>query len=60
MKSEKLSIGQLIILGFQHMCVMYGGAIAVPLIIAPAIGLTQEQLIYLVSFDLFACGIATL
>ncbi|WP_445506080.1 nucleobase:cation symporter-2 family protein [Niallia sp. 03190] len=42
------------------MCVMYGGAIAVPLIIAPAIGLTQEQLIYLVSFDLFTCGIATL
>jgi xanthine permease len=39
---------------------MYGGAIAVPLIIAPAIGLTQQQLVYLISFDLFACGVATL
>lgn len=60
MKEEKLSILKLILLGFQHVCVMYGGAIAVPLIIAPAIGLTQQQLVYLISFDLFACGIATL
>lgn len=60
MTDEKLSIWKLILLGFQHVCVMYGGAVAVPLIIAPALGLTQQQLVYLISFDLFACGVATL
>ncbi|MGG3890541.1 nucleobase:cation symporter-2 family protein [Metabacillus fastidiosus] len=60
MKDEKLTFWQLLILGFQHVCVMYGGAVAVPLIIAPAIGLTQQQLVYLISFDLFTCGVATL
>lgn len=47
-------------LGFQHVCVMYGGAVAVPIIVAHAIGLTQQQLVYLISFDLLACGVATL
>ncbi|WP_240627264.1 nucleobase:cation symporter-2 family protein [Thermoflavimicrobium daqui] len=58
MKEKKL--WKIILLGLQHVCVMYGGAVAVPLIIAPAIGLTEQQLIYLISFDLFTCGIATL
>ncbi|MFC7395235.1 nucleobase:cation symporter-2 family protein [Scopulibacillus cellulosilyticus] len=60
MKSEKLSVWKLFLLGFQHVCVMYGGAVAVPLIIGPAIGLSQQQLVYLISFDLFTCGIASL
>lgn len=57
---EKLGIGKSTILGFQHVAVMYGGAVAVPILIAGAIGLSQEQLVYLISFDLFACGIVTL
>ncbi|MGG1400048.1 nucleobase:cation symporter-2 family protein [Bacillus salipaludis] len=56
----KLSFGKTIALGFQHVCVMYGGAVAVPLIVAHALGLTQQQLVYLISFDLLSCGIATL
>lgn len=56
----KLSIWKTIALGLQHVCVMYGGAVAVPLIVANAIGLTQQQLVYLISFDLLSCGIATL
>jgi xanthine permease len=56
----KMSIWKMIALGFQHVCVMYGGAVAVPLIVANAIGLSQQQLVYLISFDLLACGIATL
>lgn len=47
-------------LGLQHVLAMYGGAIVVPLIVGGAIGLTQQQLTYLVAIDLFMCGIATL
>lgn len=57
---EKLSKLNTLLLGLQHVCVMYGGAVAVPLIVGPAIGLTQEQIVYLISFDLLACGIVTL
>ncbi|MCM3091702.1 purine permease [Cytobacillus sp. AMY 15.2] len=39
---------------------MYAGAVIVPLIVGPAIGLTAQQLAYLISIDLFTCGIATL
>ncbi len=47
-------------LGLQHVLVMYAGAIAVPLIIAGALGLTPEQRTLLINADLFACGLATL
>ncbi|KAA9026077.1 nucleobase:cation symporter-2 family protein [Niallia endozanthoxylica] len=47
-------------LGIQHVLAMYAGAVVVPLIIGGAIGLTVEQLTYLVSIDIFMCGIATL
>lgn len=57
---EKLNPMKMTVLGFQHVCVMYGGAIAVPLIVGAAIGLTQEQMVYLISYDLLGCGIATL
>src|SRR5699024_3201006 len=57
---EKLGFGKSTLLGIQHVAVMYGGAVAVPILIAGAIGLTQEQLVYLISFDLFACGVVTL
>lgn len=57
---EKLGFAKSTILGFQHVAVMYGGAVAVPILIAGAIGLTQQQLVYLISFDLFTCGIVTL
>ena len=39
---------------------MYAGAVAVPLILGQALGLTQEQVIYLITADLLTCGIATL
>ncbi|QKI82347.1 nucleobase:cation symporter-2 family protein [Kroppenstedtia eburnea] len=55
----KMSSWKMILLGFQHVCVMYGGAVAVPLMIGPAIGLSQQQLVYLISFDLVTCGIVT-
>lgn len=46
--------------GLQHVLAMYAGAVAVPIIVAQALGLTAEQLIHLINADLFTCGIATL
>lgn len=48
------------VLGFQHVLAMYAGAVIVPLIVGPAIGMNAQQLAYLISIDLFTCGIATL
>lgn len=47
-------------LGLQHVLSMYAGALAVPIILAGALGLKGEQLAYLIAADLFTCGIATL
>lgn len=57
---KDLTIWQKLILGIQHVAVMYGGAIVVPILIGSAIGLNQQQLVYLISYDLLGCGIATL
>ena len=42
--NEVLSWDKMLIYGIQHVLAMYVGAVAVPIIIANAIGLTQEQL----------------
>jgi xanthine permease len=57
---EVLPAGRLAVYGFQHVLAMYAGAVAVPLILATAIGLSKEQLVYLINADLFTCGVATL
>ena len=57
---EVLPASRLIPLGFQHVLVMYAGAIAVPLIIGRALKLSPEQVALLISADLFCCGIVTL
>lgn len=58
--NEKLAIWKLGIFGLQHVLAMYGGAVVVPLIVGPAIGLNEAEVAYLISIDLFTCGIATL
>lgn len=57
---EMLPAPKLAVLGLQHVLVMYAGAVAVPLIIGRALKLPPEQVAFLISADLFACGIATL
>jgi len=57
---ELLPFGKLFTYGLQHVLAMYAGAVAVPLILANALGLSQEQLIYLINADLLTCGIATI
>ena len=57
---QKLPMGQLLVLGIQHVLVMYAGAITVPLIIGGALKLPPDQIAFLINADLFASGIATL
>lgn len=57
---EVLPLPRLTALGMQHVLVMYAGAIAVPLIVGRALKLDPQQVAFLISADLFCCGIATL
>jgi len=57
---EMLPLGKLFTYGLQHVLAMYAGAVAVPLILANALGLSPEELVYLINADLFTCGIATI
>ncbi len=57
---EMLPLGKLFTYGLQHVLAMYAGAVAVPLMVAHALKLPQEQLIYLINADLFTCGLATI
>lgn len=58
--NDKIPFPKLLIMGLQHVLVMYAGSIAVPLIIGSALYLTKEQTAFLIKADLFTCGIATL
>jgi NCS2 family nucleobase:cation symporter-2 len=49
-----------LVLSVQHVLVMYAGAVAVPLIVAGALHLSLADTAFLVSADLFCCGVATL
>jgi xanthine permease len=57
---ERLPLPRLLPLALQHVLVMYAGAVAVPLIIGRALKLSPQDVAFLISADLFACGIATL
>ncbi|MFC4403400.1 nucleobase:cation symporter-2 family protein [Gracilibacillus xinjiangensis] len=56
----KLTKGRIASLGLQHVLAMYAGAVIVPLIVGAGIGLTNEQLTYLISIDILMCGIASI
>jgi uracil-xanthine permease len=57
---ERLPVPRLAALGLQHVLVMYAGAVAVPLIVGRALKLSPEQVVQLISADLFCCGLVTL
>ncbi|MDP5305506.1 nucleobase:cation symporter-2 family protein [Paracoccus spongiarum] len=57
---EILPAPKLLTLGFQHVLVMYAGAIAVPLIVGRALNLPPEEVAFLISADLFVCGIVSI
>ncbi|QDK71273.1 nucleobase:cation symporter-2 family protein [Lactococcus protaetiae] len=47
------------VLGLQHLLAMYSGSILVPIMIAGALHYSAAQLTYLISTDIFMCGLAT-
>src|SRR6201991_2776184 len=57
---EVLPPGKLAVYGAQHVLAFYAGAVIVPILLASAIGLQGKDLVYLISADLFTCGIASL
>ena len=57
---EVLPPQKLAIYGLQHVMAFYAGAVIVPILLAGAIGLNQDQLIHLINADLFTCGIASI
>lgn len=57
---EILPPARMFTLGLQHVLVMYAGAVAVPLIVGRALNLSPEDVAFLISADLFCCGVVTL
>ncbi|EGJ26390.1 nucleobase:cation symporter-2 family protein [Streptococcus porcinus] len=57
--SKEHSHSQSALLGLQHLLSMYAGSILVPIMIAGAIGYSSRELTYLISTDIFMCGVAT-
>ncbi|WP_099020394.1 solute carrier family 23 protein [Mycolicibacterium palauense] len=57
---EVLPLPKLATYGFQHVVAFYAGAVLVPIIIAGAIDLPPEDLVKLITADLFTCGIASI
>ena len=47
------------LLSLQHLLAMYAGAILVPIIVGTSLHFTNEQIAYLVTVDIFMCGVAT-
>lgn len=58
--TKRQANGQAAVLGLQHLLAMYSGSILVPIMIASALNYSAMQLTYLISADIFMCGLATL
>ncbi|KKC18813.1 MULTISPECIES: nucleobase:cation symporter-2 family protein [Streptococcus] len=56
---QEHSHSQSAVLGLQHVLSMYAGSILVPIMIACALGYSARELTYLISTDIFMCGVAT-
>lgn len=60
MNNTEVSNPKAAVLGIQHLLAMYSGAVLVPLLIGTALNFSAKQMTYLVSIDIFMCGLATL
>lgn len=52
--NEILPAKAMFLLALQHVLTMYSGALAVPLVLGAAVGLTREQIAFLISADLLS------
>ncbi len=57
---QRLPLAPTVLLGLQHVLVMYSACIIVPLILGAALQLPKETLSLIINADLFAAGLATL
>ncbi|WP_165672936.1 nucleobase:cation symporter-2 family protein [Metapseudomonas otitidis] len=57
---QLLPARQLVTYGLQHVLVLYAGAVAVPLILGSALGLSRAEVVLLINANLLTSGIATL
>ena len=58
--NERIGWKKTLIIGFQHVLTMCPGTIAVPLILAGALGMSAEETAFLVAANFFTSGIAIL
>lgn len=58
--ANRLKPSSMIFLSIQHVLVMYAGAVSIPLIVGGALGLSTAEITFLITADLFVCGIATI
>lgn len=59
MATQEMTHSKSAVLGLQHLLAMYSGSILVPIMIAGALGYSTKELTYLISTDIFMCGVAT-
>ncbi|KRL43816.1 nucleobase:cation symporter-2 family protein [Lacticaseibacillus manihotivorans] len=59
MKNADISAPKAAVLGLQHLLAMYSGSVLVPILIGASLHFSSEQMTYLVSIDIFMCGVAT-
>ncbi len=59
-EDENLGLGANLAYGLQHVLTMYGGIVAVPLILGQAAGMAPADIGLLIAASLFAGGLATL
>ena len=57
---EKVGWTKTLLIGFQHVLTMCPGTIAVPLILAGALGLGEKETAFLVAANFFTSGIAVI
>ena len=58
MQTQEIKHSKSAVLGLQHLLAMYSGSILVPIMIAGALGYSTKELTYLISTDIFMCGVA--
>jgi len=59
-EDERLGLAANLVYGMQHILTMYGGIVAVPLIVGQAAGLSPADIGLLITASLFAGGVATI
>ncbi|MGX1880812.1 nucleobase:cation symporter-2 family protein [Streptomyces sp. NPDC055287] len=55
-----LPLPKLTLYGFQHVLAFYAAAVIVPILLGNAMGLSREELVYLINADLLTCGVASI